>query len=125
MVRVLTQSYNLGGMGQAWRACVNVVIAHRDLVIAGIFAIVAAIIIAALGIDSVIHAGRRHLWNKWSESSVSRLQTRILELQTYRDSIQAYASSDRALYLTTFRLVMGILMFGCLGVIVLIIALFV
>src|ERR1700674_565205 len=103
-------------MGQLWKTCVDFLIANRrELIIAAIFAILGAVIVTALGVDSAVRAGIRQVKNKLSERSVSRLRKRIVQLEKSRELYMAFASSDKALYLHTFQLVLSILMCGSLG----------
>jgi hypothetical protein len=57
----------------------------------------------------------RHIKNKQSERSARLLRERIKQLETQRDQYAAYSTSDKALYLATFRTVIGILTFMALG----------
>jgi ABC-type multidrug transport system fused ATPase/permease subunit len=101
-------------MHQAWTALVARIIAsERDLVIAFVFAIIGAFFWDVVKTGSA--AGIRQLRNKLSEQSVARLRERIVQMEKYRDVLNSYLSSDRALYLATLRLMLGILMFVCLG----------
>ncbi|MGA9722147.1 MAG: hypothetical protein WBQ86_06835 [Candidatus Binatus sp.] len=86
---------------------------ERDLTIAFVFAIIGAICWDVIKTGSV--AGVRQIRNKLSEQSVARLRGRIVQLEMYRDVINSYLSSDRAMYLATLRLMFGILMFLCIG----------
>ncbi len=86
---------------------------ERDLIIAFVFAIIGAVVYDLVKTGSV--AGIRQLKNKLSEQSASRLQQRIVQLQTFRDAINSYMSSDRTLYLATLKLVFAILTFTCMG----------
>lgn len=86
---------------------------ERDLIIAFVFAIIGAVFWDAVKTGSV--AGVRQLKNKLAEQSVARLQERIVQLQKYRDTINSYISSDRALYLATLQLILAILILACMG----------
>jgi hypothetical protein len=86
---------------------------ERDLIIAFVFAIIGAVFWDAVKTGSV--AGVRQLKNKLAERSVARLQERIIQLQKYRDTINSYISSDRALYLATLQLILAILILACMG----------
>jgi hypothetical protein len=59
--------------------------------------------------DGRVRTGIRLIGNKISEQSVTRLRNRIKELEGFRDTIAAYLSSDKALYMATFRVVVGML----------------
>lgn len=94
----------------------------RDLVVAValavFFALVFAIVVDLLRVGSRIRDFVRFIRNKLSEKSVARLQTRIKQLEKYRDSLGLMMSSDKAHYLGTFRLILGILLCMCIGMIV-------
>ena len=94
----------------------------RDLVVAAalavFFALVFAIVVDLLRVGSRIRDFVRFIRNKLSEKSVARLQKRIKELEKYRDSLVLMMSSDKAHYLGTFRLILGILLCMCIGMIV-------
>jgi hypothetical protein len=80
-----------------------------------VLAIVFALIADLIGIGSGFRAAMRHLRNKLAERSVARLRKRIKELETQRDRYAGFLSSDKVLYLATFRLVIGILIFLAFG----------
>lgn len=65
-------------------------------------------------------AGVRQLRNRLSDVSVSRLLKRISELETYRNRIASYVSSDKALYLAALQHVVGMLILICMGLLLLI-----
>jgi hypothetical protein len=93
---------------------------HRvDLVVAAAFALVFAVIIGVMielvGLGALIRNAVRHFKNKQSERSATRLRERIKLLEAQRDRYTAYLTSDKALYLATFRIVIGILMFMATG----------
>jgi hypothetical protein len=90
-------------------------ITWRELLFAIVFAIICAVIVDALDIGSALRTGVRRIRNRLSERSMSRLRRRIAELEKYRDSVNSYASSDKALYLVMFRFVLVTLMFMCMG----------
>jgi hypothetical protein len=81
-----------------------------DIVWAAGFALVFAVILDLLAIGSRLRAWIRNLKNKWSERSAAQLRKRINQLENQRDSVAAYLSSDKALYLTAFRIVIGMLL---------------
>lgn len=83
-----------------------------------LLALVLGILVDILRLGSVIRGGLRHIDNKLSEHSTLRLTKRIAQLEKYRNTVNAYASSDKALYLSTLQLLLGILMFMCAGAIV-------
>ena len=80
-----------------------------EIVLAAIFAIVFGLILDLFTPGSRLRAVIRHIKNKLSERSAERLRTRIKQLKMSRDNVAAYLSSDKALYLATFRIVIGIL----------------
>ena len=88
---------------------------ERDLVIAGIFAILGAIVWDILKSGSLI--GVRQLRNWLSDISVGRLRKRISDLEKYRTRIVSFASSDKALYLAVLQSVVVILAMMCLATI--------
>jgi len=92
------------------------IVSHRsEIVWAAVFALIFGVILELLDFRSRIRAGIRHIKNKWSEQSSARLRKRIKELESQRDRYAAYSSSDKALYLATFQLVIGILIFLSAG----------
>jgi hypothetical protein len=91
---------------------------ERDLVIAFIFAIIGAIVWDVLKTGSL--TGVRQLRNRLSNVSVSRLQKRIKQVETYRDRIASFGSSDKALYLAVLLHVVGMLTTICMAIILLI-----
>jgi hypothetical protein len=62
-----------------------------------------------LSVDSRIRAGWRHIKDKWAERSDAQLRKRIANQERYRDVVQKYLSSERALYLQALKLVFGVL----------------
>jgi hypothetical protein len=90
----------------------NWIVNHRaDLLIALIF----ALIVDLLAIRSRVRSVIRHVENRLSERSAKRLRERIKQLERQRDSYVMYLASDKALYLATFRVVIGILIFMIIG----------
>lgn len=80
-----------------------------------VLAVVLAVIADLLGIGSRLRTGIRHIKNKLSERSARRLRERIKQLEAQRARYAAYLSSDKALYLATFQIVIVILTFMALG----------
>jgi hypothetical protein len=80
-----------------------------EIVLAAIFAIIFGLILDLFTPGSRLRAGIRHIKNKLSERSAARLRERIGQLEKSRNDVAAYLSSDKALYLATFRIVIGIL----------------
>jgi len=91
---------------------------ERDLVIAFIFAIIGAVVWDVLKTGSL--TGVRQLRNRLSDVSVSRLRKRIKQIETYRDRIASFGSSDKALYLAVLLHVVGMLTMICMAIILLI-----
>jgi hypothetical protein len=80
-----------------------------DIVLAAIFAIIFGLILDLFTPGSRLRAGIRHIKNRLSERSAARLRERIKQLETYRNEVAGYLSSDKALYMATFQIVIGIL----------------
>ena len=89
------------------------------LVIGLIWAVSGAIVWDALKTGSV--AGVRQLRNWLSGVSVSRLRTRISQIEAYRNQIASFGSSDKALYLAVLQHVIAMLTLICLTIILFII----
>jgi hypothetical protein len=80
------------------------IVAHRiDLVMAAVFGAFFWIIGDVFAVDSRIRAGIRHIGNKLSEQSISRLKTRIKQLEAQRERYATYMASDKALYMATLQ----------------------
>jgi hypothetical protein len=75
-----------------------------------VLAIAFAIFVDFVGVGSYLRAGVRHLKNKLSERSVGRLRKRIKELERLKAGIETYLTSDKALYLATFRCILVVLL---------------
>jgi hypothetical protein len=97
---------------------------QTEMIWGAIFAIIAGAIYDVLNFRSRVFAGIRRVKNKWSERSAARLRKRIKVLEVSRDWSVASLSSDKLLYLTTFRVlfIMLIAMAGGLGISVLLTA---
>jgi len=95
-----------------------VVVYERDLIVALIFAIIGAIVWDILKTGSV--AGVRQLRNRLSDVSVSRLRKRISQIETYRDRIASFGSSDKALYLAVLQHVVVMLAMVSMAILLLI-----
>jgi len=80
-----------------------------EIVLAAIFAFVFGLILDLFTPGSRLRAVIRHIKNKLSERSAERLRERIKQLKMSRDNVVAYLSSDKALYLATLRIVIGML----------------
>ncbi len=104
---------NFGG-GEMWPFGWTFVF-KRELLIAFIFAIVVAILLDLLKRGSL--AGVRQLRNWLADFSVGRLRRRIGTLETYRNRISVFASSDKALYLAMLQYIVVILTMICLATI--------
>jgi hypothetical protein len=81
-----------------------------------VLAFVLAIVAETLRMGSRIREAARHIRNKVSEHSTTRLRKRISELEASRAIYMSYSSSDKALYLATLKFVLGILGCICAGV---------
>jgi hypothetical protein len=79
------------------------------------FAVVVGVFFEFLRVDSPLRAAVRHLKNKLAEQSAARRRTRIAQTELYRDRVQEYLTSDKALYLATLQFVLGILLFICVA----------
>jgi hypothetical protein len=76
---------------------------------AAFFGLLFGLIFDLMNPEGRVRTGFRHLKNKLSERSAARLGERIKQLETQRDRYAAYLSSDKALYLATFQIVIGML----------------
>jgi hypothetical protein len=94
----------------------NFIIRHKELV----WALTFAIVVDVFSIGSFIRRAIRLLLNKLSELSVAYLRHRIRVLEQIRDRLVIYTSSDKALYLGTLRLVLGVLVLMEAGAILLV-----
>jgi hypothetical protein len=68
-----------------------------------------------LRLGSYMRGFPRHVRNRLAERSISRLRSRITELERYRQALTLYLSSDRAFYLHALGILFGILPFGCMA----------
>ena len=99
----------------------NFISAHWvDILIAVLLAAIFAVIADALSVGSAIRASIRQMRNRQAERSVARIRNRIAQLKLQRDTYALYASSDKALYLNTLRLLLAMLVLGFSGIAVLI-----
>ena len=87
----------------------------EDIAWAAVFAFVFWLISDLLSRDGLVRRGFRIAKNKLSERSVSKLRERIKLLEKQRDDIAAFLSSDKALYLNTFRIVIAMLVMIAIG----------
>ena len=93
-----------------WHRYWTFTVAHLlEIVLAAIFALIFALILDLLDPDGRIRTGIRQVKNKWSERTARALQKRIKQLETGRDEVATYLTSDKALYLATFRIVISML----------------
>lgn len=86
-----------------------------------VFAIGLAVLVDLLRVSSRVREGWRWVKDKYAESSIAALNRRIAEQEKYRDTLQAYLASDKAVYLAILRSIVGILLFMCVAGITLII----
>ena len=95
----------------------NFVVQHWiELVIGAVFAILCAVLVDFLQPASRLRGAIRHFKNKLAEQSTARLRTRIAETERYRDRVAVYLTSDKALYLATLQLILGILIAMCAAI---------
>jgi VIT1/CCC1 family predicted Fe2+/Mn2+ transporter len=80
-----------------------------DIWLAAGFGLFFALILDVLSPEGRIRTLIGAIQNKLAEQSEARLRERIKELERERDRYAAYLSSDKALYLASFRIVMAIL----------------
>jgi hypothetical protein len=76
---------------------------------AAFFGFLFAVIFDVLDANGRIRTAIRHIKNKRSERSATQLRKRIEALETRRNTITNYLSSDKALYLTILRIVIVML----------------
>jgi hypothetical protein len=100
-----------------WNLCVRY---WPDLVVAGVFAVIFAVIVDLLRISSRIREVWRWVKDKNAESTVVNINARIAELEQYRNLLQSYLASDKLLYLALLRSITGILLFMCVAGVLLI-----
>jgi len=94
---------------------------HRELAAAIYGAIIGAMIVELLKTGSGWSiSGFRKLRNRLADFSVSRLRKRISQMETYRNQINLFVSSDKALYLTVLQYVIAMLALICLALLLLI-----
>jgi hypothetical protein len=86
------------------------------------FAILLAVIFEVLSFGSRLRTWIRHLKNRLSERSVSKLRKRITQLEGARETYRAYLGSDKALYLMLFKIVFIVLIIMCLSGLLILIA---
>jgi hypothetical protein len=100
-------------MSELWSSLLH---SPKDWVIGGIMAFVIWAIADLLPVgDSRIRGSIRWIKNKISEYSTAQLQKRIKELEKYKQNLDLMLSSDKALYLNTFRALFGTLLLMCFG----------
>jgi hypothetical protein len=94
----------------------NYIVTHpADIGWAAFFGLVFALILDVLDREGRIRTGHRLLKNKIAERSVAKLQERIKQLQIFRDTLATYLTSDKALYLSTFRVIIIMLVVITIG----------
>jgi hypothetical protein len=91
------------------RAWAHLAAHPEDIVWAGFFALLFALIFDVLDSNGRVRTGIRHIKNKRSERSAAKLRKRIEALEVRRDTIASYLTSDKALYLTVLRIVLVML----------------
>lgn len=75
-----------------------------------IFALFFAVLMDFIQPASKLMAVRRHIMNKLAEQSVASLRVRIAQAQGQRDQVANYLASDKALYLSVVKYVLGIVL---------------
>jgi hypothetical protein len=92
------------------------ILAHPDDIgWAAFFGLFFALLLDLMSADGRVWTGIRHVKNKLSERSVARLRKRIEELKGLRHGIAEFLSSDKALYMATFRVVVAMLICVAVG----------
>jgi hypothetical protein len=90
-------------------------------IFAFVFGIILTVIFEIMSFGSRLRAWVRHIKNKLSERSVSKLRKRIKQLEVAKEQYQTYLGSDKALYLMNLKIVFIVLIGMCLsGVLILI-----
>jgi hypothetical protein len=84
-------------------------ITWHELWIAGVLALVFAVIADLMRIGSRLRDGARRFKNRLSEYSAGNILKRIKVLEREKNRYLSYVASEKALYLYTFRTLMGIL----------------
>jgi hypothetical protein len=90
------------------------------LLLSPVFAFLLLLLFELLPITSRVRGRVREFRNKLAERSAEKLQKRIKELETYRESVAIYLVSDKAHYLSTLRFLLVILVAMALGASILI-----
>ena len=94
----------------------NHLVVHREEIWwALLFAVIIGLILEFLSVGSRTRSGIRLIKNKLAEHSVADLRKRIDALQRSRDYYVSFLSSDKALYLSTFQVVLLDLLFISIG----------
>ena len=89
---------------------------HGDeILLAAAFGLFFALVLDLLDPESRVRAGFRHLKNKLSERDRCYACGSESRHWKHRGKDAAYLASDKALYLATFQIVIGILVFIALG----------
>lgn len=91
-----------------------------EILIAVLLAAIFAVVADALSVGSAVRASIRQMRNRLAERSFTRIRNRIKQLNLQRSGVALYASSDKALYLNTLRLLLGMLVLGFTGIAVMI-----
>ena len=87
----------------------------EDIAWAAFFAFFFWLIFDLLSRDGRVRTGFRLIKNKLSERSVAKLRERIKQLEKQRDNVAAFLTSDKALYLNTFRILIAMLVMISVG----------
>jgi hypothetical protein len=83
-------------------------------------AIVFAVIVDLLRISSRIRELWRWVKDKYAEGSMAGINQRIAVQEKYRNTLQAYLTSDKTFYLAILRSIVGVLLFMCIAGVILI-----
>ena len=87
---------------------------QRAVAVWGLFwALAIWVVFDLLRLGSFLRTLPRHAKNRLAELSVNRLRKRIRELERYRETLDLYRTSDKALYLHALAILAGILICLC------------
>src|SRR5216684_4830350 len=93
------------------RFCWEHITAHAiEISWAAFFAFFFALVFDISAPDSRVRTLIRRMKNRSAEKSAESLRGRIVRLKFERDDYEAYLKSDKAIYLATFELIIGMLM---------------
>jgi hypothetical protein len=99
-----------------WQHILSFYRAHSvEIWLAVVCALFFAVVLELLNFGSRLRGVIRWVRNKLAENSAAQLRKRIIQLETSRAQYASYLTSDKALYLATFRLVSGAISALALG----------